>query len=82
MRSSGGDWTWCSAANLDLRVLIYAMHENEQCLALVISAKTVERHRANILEKLGMHEGPADPLRHPAWPYRPLNTAWVLATSR
>ena len=24
--------------------------------ALVISEKTVERHRANILEKLGMHE--------------------------
>jgi DNA-binding NarL/FixJ family response regulator len=32
MRSSAGDWTWCSTANLDLRVLILSMHENEQFL--------------------------------------------------
>ena len=33
--------------------------------ALVISEKTVERHRANILEKLGLHDRAAHPLRSP-----------------
>jgi DNA-binding NarL/FixJ family response regulator len=37
--------------------LIAESHSNRQIAeALVISEKTVERHRANILEKLGMHD--------------------------
>ena len=37
--------------------LIAEAYSNEQIAAeLVISKKTVERHRANILEKLGMHD--------------------------
>lgn len=37
--------------------LIAEGHSNKQIAgALVISEKTVERHRANILEKLGMHD--------------------------
>jgi DNA-binding NarL/FixJ family response regulator len=33
---------------------------------LVISVKTVERHRANMLQKLGMRDRLSGPLRHPA----------------
>ena len=37
--------------------LIAESYSNRQIAeALVISEKTVERHRANILEKLGMHD--------------------------
>jgi len=37
--------------------LIAEGHSSRQIAdALVISEKTVERHRANILEKLGMHD--------------------------
>ena len=37
--------------------LIAESYTNRQIAeALVISEKTVERHRANILEKLGMHD--------------------------
>jgi DNA-binding NarL/FixJ family response regulator len=37
--------------------LIAESYGNQQIAdALVISVKTVERHRANILEKLGMHD--------------------------
>jgi DNA-binding NarL/FixJ family response regulator len=37
--------------------LIAEAHTNEEIAeALVISKKTVERHRANILEKLGMRD--------------------------
>ena len=37
--------------------LIAESYSNQQIAdALVISVKTVERHRANILEKLGMHD--------------------------
>jgi DNA-binding NarL/FixJ family response regulator len=52
----------------DLRVLMLSMHDNEQYLVaeahtngeiaelLRISKKTVERHRANVLDKLGMRD--------------------------
>jgi DNA-binding NarL/FixJ family response regulator len=37
--------------------LIAESYSNQQiAAALVLSVKTVERHRANILEKLGMHD--------------------------
>jgi DNA-binding NarL/FixJ family response regulator len=41
----------------DIVKLIAESYSNQQIAdALVISVKTVERHRANILEKLGMHD--------------------------
>ena len=42
---------------LEIVKLISEAHSNDEIAALlVISKKTVERHRANILEKLGMHD--------------------------
>jgi DNA-binding NarL/FixJ family response regulator len=42
---------------LEIVKLIAEAHTNEEIAdMLVISRKTVERHRANILEKLGMHD--------------------------
>jgi DNA-binding NarL/FixJ family response regulator len=47
----------------DVRVLILSMHESERYLCEALKAgasgyvvKTVERHRANILEKLGLRD--------------------------
>jgi DNA-binding NarL/FixJ family response regulator len=46
-----------SPRELEVVKLIAEAHTNEQIAALlVISRKTVERHRANILEKLGMRD--------------------------
>lgn len=42
---------------LEVVKLVAEAHTNEEIAeALVISVKTVERHRANIMEKLGMHD--------------------------
>jgi DNA-binding NarL/FixJ family response regulator len=46
-----------SARELEVVKLIAEAYSNDEIAAqLVISKKTVERHRANILEKLGMHD--------------------------
>lgn len=42
---------------LEVVKLVAEAYTNEQIAqALIISAKTVERHRSNIMEKLGMHD--------------------------
>jgi DNA-binding NarL/FixJ family response regulator len=46
-----------TARELEIVKLIAEAHSNDEIAALlVISKKTVERHRANILQKLGMHD--------------------------
>ena len=52
----------------EIRILMLSMFDNEQCFfeslkagreiaaILFISVKTVDRHRANILQKLGMRD--------------------------
>ncbi|HWF72410.1 MAG TPA: response regulator transcription factor, partial [Solirubrobacteraceae bacterium] len=46
-----------TAREQEIVKLIAESQSNQQIAeALVISVKTVERHRANILEKLGMHD--------------------------
>jgi DNA-binding NarL/FixJ family response regulator len=46
-----------TARELEIVELIAEAHSNDEIAALlVISKKTVERHRANILQKLGMHD--------------------------
>ena len=40
----------------DLEVIAEGYSTRQIAEALVISEKTVDRHRANILEKLGMHD--------------------------
>lgn len=39
-----------------VKLIAEGYNSKELAEALVISEKTVERHRANVLEKLGMHD--------------------------
>ena len=53
----GGDPEPLTPRELEVVKLIAEAYTNEQIAeALTISRKTVERHRANVLEKLGMHD--------------------------
>jgi DNA-binding NarL/FixJ family response regulator len=56
---------------LEIRKLIAEAHTPKEIAAmLVISVKTVERHRANILERLGRRDRRADRAREPARAHR------------